>query len=149
MISDELGETIGRGGYFAHGFTYSGHPVTCAAALANLDIIEREGLIPRVKSNIGPYFQEKLRSFAGHPAVGDVRGVNLIGALELLPRGGKEARMANSALGMKAAALVREEGSIVRGIRDIIALAPPLVISRDEVDQLFEAVGKALDRLWE
>lgn len=149
MISEELWEAIVSGGYFAHGFTYSGHPVTCAAALANLDIIEREGLVPRVKSNIGPYFQEKLRSFAGHPAVGDVRGVNLIGALELLPRGGKEARTANSTLGMKAAALVREEGSIVRGIRDIIALAPPLVISRDEVDQLFETVGTALDRLWE
>lgn len=149
MLSGEIAETLRGGGYFAHGFTYTGHPTTCAAALANLDIIQNDGLIPRVNSNIGPYFQEKLRAFAGHPAVGEVRGINLIGAIELVPRGGKAALTPTMMLGVKAAALARQEGVIVRGIRDIIALAPPLTITREETDLLFAAVRKAVDRIWE
>ena len=149
MLSDEIAGTLLHSGYFAHGFTYSGHPTSCAAALANLDIIENDGLVPRVKSDVGPYFQEKLRAFAGHPAVGEVRGINLIGALELVPRGGRPALTPTMMLGVKAAALAREEGVIVRGIRDILALAPPLTITRAEIDQLFDAVQKAVDRLWE
>ena len=149
MVSDEIADTLRSGGYFAHGFTYSGHPTSCAAALANLDILENDGLIPSVASNIGPYFQEKLRAFSGHPAVGEVRGLGLIGALELVPRGGKAALTPTMMLGVKAAALARKEGVIVRGIRDIIALAPPLTITRGEVDQLFEGVGKAVERIWE
>lgn len=149
MVSDEIADVLLHHGYFAHGFTYSGHPTTCAAALANLDIIENDGLIPRVRTNLGPYFQEKLRDFAGHPAVGEVRGTGLIGALELVPRGGKAALTPTMMLGIKAAALARQEGVIVRGIRDIVAMAPPLTITREETDQLFAAVGKALDRLWE
>ena len=149
MVSDEIADTLAHGGYFAHGFTYSGHPTTCAAALANLDIIERDGLVPQVKSNIGPYFQEKLRAFAGHPAVGEMRGVGLISALELLPPGGKAMLTPTMMLGVRAAALARREGVIVRGIRDIIALAPPLTITREEIDQLFAAVRVAVDRIWE
>ncbi len=149
MVSDEIADTLRGGGYFAHGFTYTGHPTTCAAALANLDILENDGLIPHVASNIGPYFQEKLRAFSGHPAVGEIRGLGLIGALEIVPRGGKAALTPTMMLGVRAAALARKEGVIVRGIRDIIALAPPLTITRGEVDQLFEAVQKTVDRIWE
>ena len=149
MVSDEIADTLAHGGYFAHGFTYSGHPTTCAAALANLDIIERDGLVPHVKSNTGPYFQKKIRAFAGHPAVGEMRGVGLIGALELLPPGGKAMLTPTMMLGVRAAALARREGVIVRGIRDIIALAPPLTITREEIDQLFAAVRVAVDRIWE
>ena len=149
MVCDEIADVLLHHGYFAHGFTYSGHPTTCAAALANLDIIENDGLIPRVRTNIGPYFQEKLRAFAGHPAVGEVRGTGLIGALELVPRGGKAALTPTMMLGVKAAALARQEGVIVRGIRDILAVAPPLTITREETDQLFEAVGIAVERIWE
>ena len=149
MVSDEIAETLRGGGYFAHGFTYTGHPTTCAAALANLDILENDGLIPHVASNIGPYFQEKLRACSGHLAVGEIRGLGLIGALELVPRGGKTALTPAMMLGVKAAALARKEGVIVRGIRDIVALAPPLTITRGEVDQLFEGVRAAVDRLWD
>lgn len=149
MVSNEIADVLLHNGYFAHGFTYTGHPTACAAALANLDIIENDGLIPRVKANVGPYFQEKLRSFAGHPAVGEVRGVNLIGAIELVPRGGKAALTPSMMLGVKAAAIARQEGAIVRGIRDIVAVSPPLTITREEIDQLFEAVQTAVDRLWD
>ena len=149
MVSDEIADALIHGGYFAHGFTYSGHPTSCAAGIANLQLIEQDGLVTRVLADIGPYFQEKLRSFREHRAVGEVRGVNLIGALELVPRGGKAALIPAMMLGVKGAALAREEGVIVRGIRDIIALAPPLTITRSEIDELFAGVGQALDRLWD
>lgn len=149
MLSDEIAEPILKAGYFAHGFTYSGHPVCAAAALANLRVIEDLGLIPRVKDDIGPYFQGKLQELGGHPAVAEVRGTGLIGALELVPRGGREALTPTTALGLKAWALIREEGAMVRGIRDLIALAPPLVITREEVDELFNCMRRGLDRLWD
>jgi len=149
MVSDEIASALIGGGYFAHGFTYSGHPTTTAAALANLEIIEKERLIPRVQDDIGPYFQQKLRSFAGHPAVSEIRGYGLIGALELLPRGGRAALNPTTPLGARAARMAREEGVIVRGIRDLIALSPPFTITHEELDFLFAAVGRTLDRLWE
>ncbi|HUR44670.1 MAG TPA: aminotransferase class III-fold pyridoxal phosphate-dependent enzyme, partial [Candidatus Saccharimonadales bacterium] len=148
LISDEIAQAIIKGGYFAHGFTYSGPPTTAAAALANLDLLEKENLIRRVRDDIGPYFQKKLREFAGHPAVGEVRGQGLIGALELLPREGKSALNPATPLGARAAQIAREEGVIVRGIRDLIALSPPFIISKEELDTLFAAVSRTLDRLW-
>jgi putrescine aminotransferase len=148
-VRREIAEALIHGGYLAHGFTYSGHPAACAAAIANLAVIERTRLIERVNNDIGPYFQQKLRSFAGHPAVGEARGHGLIGALELLPREGKAALTPTSLLGITGARIAREEGAIVRGIRDLIAIAPPLVISHEEVDFLFGAVARMLDRLWD
>ena len=68
-----------------HGYTYSGHPVACAVALKNIEVIEREKLVPRVKNDIGPYLQRRLReTFAGHPIVGEVRGIGLLCAIELV-----------------------------------------------------------------
>jgi putrescine aminotransferase len=148
LVVEEIVEVLNGGGYLAHGFTYSGHPVAAAAALANLAILEREKLLERVRDDVGPYFQEKLQSFASHPAVGEARGFGLIGALDLVPRAGRGARSAAAPLGVLAARLAREEGVIVRGIRDLIAVSPPLVISRGEIDELFAAVSRALDRLW-
>ncbi len=149
MVADEVADVLIHGGYLAHGFTYSGHPTSCAVALANIALIEKEHLAERVRDDVGPYFQQKLQSFAQHPAVAEIRGCQLIGALELVPRGGKAALTPTSALGIKASKLAREEGVIVRGIRDLIAIAPPLTITREEIDFIFTAIAKALDRLWE
>ncbi|MBD2101885.1 aspartate aminotransferase family protein [Leptolyngbya sp. FACHB-261] len=148
MVSDEVAEVLIRNGYFAHGFTYSGHPTSAAAALANLDILEGEGILPWVRDQIGPYFQRQLKALAEHPAVGEARGDGLIGALEVLPRGGKAALNPKDPMGVKLSVLAREEGVIVRGIRDLIALSPPLTITETEVDFLFTSLRKALDRLW-
>jgi putrescine aminotransferase len=149
MVSREIAATLEEGGYLAHGFTYTGHPVSCAAALANLDIIEREGLVERVRDDVGPRFQKALRSLADHPAVAETRGFGLIGALELRrPREGPHAGAAPNTLGLAAHGLAREEGVIVRGIRDLVALSPPLVVTHDELDRMFAALGRALDRLW-
>ena len=149
MVSDEIARDLIEAGYFAHGFTYSSHPTPAAAALANLDVLENQKLIVRVRDEIGPYFQQKLWAFAGHPAVGEVRGLGLIGALDLVPRGGKAALNPTTPLGAQAARVAREEGVIVRGIRDLIALSPPLTITHEEIDHLFTAVHRTLDRLRE
>jgi adenosylmethionine-8-amino-7-oxononanoate aminotransferase len=140
--------SLEHGGYFAHGFTCSGQPTTADAALANLDVIEKENLVARVRDDTGPYFQEKLHSFANQPAVGEARGYGLIGALQLVPREGKAALTPVGPLGNKAVDLIRAEGVIVRGIRDLIALSRPLIITHTEIDQLFDAVGRELDGVW-
>jgi adenosylmethionine-8-amino-7-oxononanoate aminotransferase len=117
--------------------------------LANLQTIESLGLVERVRDDTGPYFQQKLHEFANHPAVAEIRGNALIGALEVVPRTGRKGLAAEPTIGVRAAALVRQEGVIVRGIRTLIAMAPPLIITREEIDHLFSAVRRGLDRLWD
>ena len=148
LVSDEIAETLMRGGYLAHGYTYSGHPAATAAGLANLEIIAREKLVERVRDDVGPYFQKKLQALAGHRAVGEARGFGLIGALEVLPKGGRAELTPTTLLGVKAAGLIREQGVIVRGIRDLIAMAPPLIVTHAEIDTIFAAIEHGLDRLW-
>jgi len=148
MVAQPIAEALMKGGYFAHGFTYTGHPVSAAAALANLDIIEKEKLVERTKEKTGPYFQKKLQEFVGHPAVGEVRGMGLIGAMELLPKGGRKDLKPGMNLGILGAAKVRSEGAIVRGIRDLLAFSPPLVITEKEIDELFASVRRGIDKLW-
>lgn len=141
MLSDEIVETLHQGGYLAHGYTYSGHPAACACALENIAVIEDLGLIQTTREQTGPYFQKKLQALKDHPAVGEVRGYQLIGAIEIKAPG------APNTLGTKAASIARENGVIVRGIRDLIAMSPPLIITPPEIDQLFDAVHKTLDSL--
>lgn len=147
MICDEVADVLYSGGYFAHGYTYSGHPTCCAAAYANLRVIENLGLVGRTRDVTGPYFQEKLAALRDHPAVGETRGVGLIGAVELVPKAGRSALPCATPLGGIAADIIREEGAIVRGIRDLVAMSPPLIISKEEIDLLFDCVRKGLDRL--
>ncbi len=149
MVADPIAETLSKAGYIAHGFTYSGHPVSAAAALANIDILERESLVEKVREESGPHFQRRLRALASHPAAGEVRGEGLIGAIDLLPKGGRAALSSPPVLGVKAAALARDEGVIVRGIRDLIAIAPPLVVTAEEIDFLFDAIARVMDRVAE
>ncbi|MBI5506837.1 MAG: aminotransferase class III-fold pyridoxal phosphate-dependent enzyme [Deltaproteobacteria bacterium] len=147
MPSDAIAEVLSGAGYLAHGFTYSGHPVSTAAGLANLQIIEDEHLVERVRSDVGPYFQRKLRALASHPAAGEIRGEGLIGAIDLLPEAGRAALKTPPVLGAAAAAMAREEGVIVRGIRDLIAMSPPLVITHEEIDFMFAAIARVMDRI--
>ena len=113
-----------------------------------LDVIEKERLVERVRDDVGPRFQGALRKLAGHPGVAEARGFGLIGALELKrpPRGPLKDAAPNT-LGLAAHNLAREEGVIVRGIRDLVALSPPLVVSHAELDRMFASLTRALDRL--
>ena len=127
-----------------HGFTYSGHPVACAVALANIDIIERESLIPQVVSR-GAYLMKRLNELKDLPHVGDVRGLGLMAAVELVRD--KTAREpfppdAQVAARVRAAALRR--GVILRPGADLIVICPPLVVTREQIDLIVRVLGEAI-----
>jgi len=147
MIGDRVARTlIERGGDFAHGFTYSGHPVAAAVALANLDIIEREGLIARVRDDLEGYFAAALDRLAGHPLVGEVRSIGLIGAVELVQQ--RQPRVAFDPPGLVAAVVrdqMQQRGIILRAVRDALVLAPPLVIRHAEIDRIVDTLAEVLD----
>jgi L-2,4-diaminobutyrate transaminase len=137
-------------GPFAHGYTFSGHPVCAAAALANLDIIEREKLNEHV-AEVGPYLLERLReTFEGRPYVAEVRGAGLLAAVEFAQDPAQRERFeASKRVGAQLAAACLEEGVIVRSMPhgDILGFAPPLVITRAEIDDVVARVAKAVARI--
>ena len=132
MLSDEVVDVLNSGGMIPHGFTYSGHPIPCAAALANIEILERESIPTRVRNETGPYFMGQLESLRDHPAVAEVRGVGMMAAIELLPRGGRDELDPSLMLGLKLSNIARANGVFVRGIYNMVVIAPPLVISKEE-----------------
>jgi 4-aminobutyrate--pyruvate transaminase len=134
-------------GAFAHGFTYSGHPVAAAVALRNLELFEERDLVGHA-ARVGVPFQARLQALMGKPFVGNVRGKGLLGGLEIVadPGAGKRFEVSEKAA-MRLAALAQEEGLIVRALAgDTIAICPPLVISEDQVHELFDGLERALMR---
>lgn len=131
-----------------HGFTYSGHPVASAVALKNLEILEREDLPGRVKHRIGPYLQRRLREvFADHPLVGEVRGVGLLAAIELVSD--KKLRSffpRDLDVGTRCRNYCFGSGLVMRAIRDTMVLSPPLVITEAEVEDIIARAKDAIDR---
>ncbi|MFD1840173.1 aminotransferase [Paracidovorax cattleyae] len=150
MVNDKVHGAIaahsGKLGSFGHGYTYSGHPVACAVALETLQVYEDERLIDHVQA-LAPAFQAGIRSFAGRPWVGNVRGVGLIGAIELMAdKTTRTPFAADRKAGYRFAALALEEGLIVRAMGDSIGLCPPLIITPDELADLFARFTHAMDR---
>jgi adenosylmethionine-8-amino-7-oxononanoate aminotransferase len=146
-VWDVLAEGSERHGAFAHGHTTSLHPVGAAAALANLDVLENEGLLTRA-AEIGPRFQQALRErFDGHPLVGEVRGEGLIAGVELEDPGQLRPLPAELRVGPRMVALCREEGLVTRALNATLAFCPPLVVTPEELDLIVERFGRALDRL--
>jgi 4-aminobutyrate--pyruvate transaminase len=144
-IYQAVADTSAAVGTFGHGYTYSGHPLACAVALETLRIYESDDIVGHVR-RVAPRLQEGLQKFAGHPLVGDVRGLGLIGAIELAadpaqhrafdPRRGVGAHFVRRA---------QAHGLITRVLAgDVIAFSPPLVITEAEIDALLERTGKAL-----
>jgi putrescine aminotransferase len=149
-LGSRVADALRRGGVFQHGFTYSGHPVAAAVALANLDVIEKEGLVERTRSVTGPRFQRALKDLETLPIVGEVRGVGLIAGLELVRDRATAARFAPAGSAAKrASALALEEGLVVRSIREGLAVCPALSIREDEIDELAARLRRALARLAE
>lgn len=135
-----------KGGDFVHGYTYSGHPVSAAVALKNIEIMEREGLVERVKNEIGPYFMEAIKRLDGDPLVGETRALGLIGAVEIVAEPGTNKRFTGKE--GKAGPIVRDacikNGLMVRGIRDSIVMCPPLIISRADIDRMIDIIARSL-----
>lgn len=142
LLDGELQEALMQGPEgqieFFHGYTYSGHPVAAAAALATLDIYAREGLLTRA-AELEAYWQEALHSLAGHPHVIDIRNTGLVGAVHLASR--------DNAPGSRGYEVFERsfwDGLMVRCTGDIIALSPPLTIEREQIDRLVDILGNAL-----
>ncbi|GGF77456.1 putative aminotransferase y4uB [Paracoccus acridae] len=151
QVMEEAADRIGS---FSHGYTYSGHPIGAACANAVLDIVEREDL-PGNARITGEYFQAELRkAFAQMPIVGEVRGVGLMGAVEFVADREKKTRFdAGLKVGARISAAARARGLIARAMPhgDILGFAPPLVVTREEVDQIVglaaEAAREVMDEL--
>lgn len=136
-----------KAGEFFHGYTYSGHPACCAAAIANIEIMQRERLVERVADDIGPYLQKRWLSLGEHEMVGEARMKGLMGALELVPdKADLSKRFAPvGEAGTIARDLSLSNGLVMRAVRDSLILAPPLTITYEEVDQLIALASKTLD----
>ena len=140
---------IDKAGEFYHGYTYSGHPACCAAALENIAIIEEEDLVGRVAKRIGPYLQKQWKALAEHPLVGEARMVGLIGAIELTADRKTRKRFPDEGkVGTWCRNASVKNGLIMRACWDRMVISPPLSITEDEVDELIGKVKKTLDETW-
>lgn len=134
-----------RNGPLGHGFTYSGHPLGAAVAMETLDIYEERDIVSEVKAKT-PIFQNGLKKFATHPLVGEVRGVGLVGAIEVVKnKETKEAFDPKALLGAHLVAKAQDCGVILRAMGDTVAFSPPLIISEQEISEMFAAFARALD----
>jgi 4-aminobutyrate---pyruvate transaminase len=144
-IFDALVKQSEKIGVFSHGFTYSGHPVTAAVALETLRIYEQDGTLAHVR-RAGPKMQAGLRRFADHPLVGEVRGVGLVGAIELVANKTTRASFdPAAAVGPYLSKRSHHHGVILRPLGDSIAFCPPLIINEAEIDLMLERFALALD----
>ncbi len=145
FMYEPMAELSGEVGTFGHGFTYSGHPVCAAVALRTLEIMEERAIFEHA-ARMGVAMQGGLRAFAEHPLVGEVRGVGLIGAIELVEeKASRKPFSAKRGVGAYCAQRCLEHGLIVRNLGDSIAFCPPLIITDTQVDEMLGKFGRALD----
>ncbi len=144
-IFDAMAEQSNEVGLFAHGFTYSGHPVPSAVALRTLELYEERDLLGHVR-RVMPTFQKRLHAFADHPLVGEVRGVGLIGAIEFVAE--KETKRqfeATHAVTQYCLKRANEYGVMTRAMPHVMGFCPPLIITEDEINDLFDRMEKAFN----
>ncbi len=133
-------------GTFGHGYTYTAHPVGCAVALKTIEIYEREKIVEHVRK-VAPVFLNRLKKLEDHPLVGEARGVGLIGALELVAdKSTKRAFDPKKTVAATCVNFLQELGVINRAMGDSVAFCPPLIITTDEINELFDIVEVALDK---
>lgn len=147
LVGDRVADVvIAKGGEFAHGYTYSGHPAACAVALANLNILRSERVVERVKTHIGPYFQQRFGELGDHPIVGEVRSIGLVGAIEIVrDKAGRKRFGKDLAAGMRCRDLCVNNGLVMRAVGDTMIVSPPLIIEESQVDEMVEKAWKSLD----
>jgi 4-aminobutyrate--pyruvate transaminase len=150
MVSEKVHAAVaansGKIGTFGHGFTYSGHPVACAIALETLQVYEDENILDHVKA-LAPRFQAGLQAYKSRRYVAEVRGVGLIGAIELAADPAKRVSFDPAMkAGARLAELALEQGLIVRAMGDAIAFCPPLITTAEQVAELFARFERAMQK---
>ncbi len=149
VISGEMYQAMvepsAKVGVFGHGYTYSGHPVSCAVALKTIEIYERDNIYAHA-ATIGEYLQTCLQKFTDHPLVGEVRGVGMIAALELVANKASKQAFKDGSVGAYAQQRCQENGLILRAMAgNNLAFCPPLIIDMAQVDEIIDKVTKSLD----
>ena len=147
MVGERVARVlIDQGGDFNHGYTYSGHPVACAVGLANVRLIQREGLVERVRNETGPYLAERFRELAEHALVGEVQSLGLMGAIQLV-KDKDTGQCFDSALsvGMVCRGHCFASGLVMRAVGDRMIIAPPLVTTLEQIDELMRLIRYCLD----
>lgn len=146
LVNDKVTDVISKGGEFTHGFTYSGHPAACAVALENLEIIERENILEQVKNKTAPYLEEHWKRLADHPLIGEARIKGLVAAIEISNNKETRGRFSSD---ISAGSICRDiaisNGLVMRAVGDTMIIAPPLIISESEIDELIEKTTTTLD----
>ncbi len=147
MVGDRVAKVlIEQGGEFNHGYTYSGHPVACAVALANIELMERENLVGRVKDDIGPYLAKRFAELADHPLVGVAETCGFVAGLVLVKdKATKAAFDPNLAVGMVCRKHCFGNGLIMRAVGDRMIIAPPLVMTHAQIDEMIDLIKRCLD----
>ncbi|GAB4212762.1 MAG: aspartate aminotransferase family protein [Rhodoferax sp.] len=150
MVGNRVAQVlIEQGGEFNHGYTYSGHPVACAVALANLDLMEREQLPQKVRGEVGAYFSRRYADLADHPLVADPQSCGFVAGLELVkakPHGAPPVRFdAAQAVGMICRGHCFRNGVVMRAVGDRMIIAPPLIMTPQDIDILMALIRNALD----
>jgi 4-aminobutyrate--pyruvate transaminase len=147
-VSDEIFDVMAEPDQiFMHGFTYSGHPVACAVALRNIQIIEDENL-PANAAQVGPYMLNELSKLLERPYVGDVRGKGMIMLVELVANKETKEKLSPSLnAGSRLLAATRKRGVVVRASNDNVVLSPPLILTKEQADEVIGVVGDALDEV--
>jgi putrescine aminotransferase len=149
VLSKRIAEAlVEKGGVFAHGLTYGGHPVAAAVAIANLTALRDEKIVEAVKHDSGPYLQKLLReTFAEHPLIGDIQGQGLVAALQFAQDKNSRTRFANeNDIAWHCRTVGFDEGLIIRSTAGRMIMAPALVASHAELDELVEKTRRAVDR---
>ncbi len=147
MVGERIARTlIDQGGEFNHGYTYSGHPVACAVAVANIRLIRRLGLVERVRDDTGPYLAQQFAALAEHPLVGETQTCGLMGAVQLVKDKASGTPFAAEVdIGMVCRGHCFRNGLIMRAVGDRMIIAPPLVIRRAQIDEMMALVRRCLD----
>ena len=147
MVGERIAKVlIEQGGEFNHGYTYSGHPVACAVALANVRYMQEHGVVDRVRTDVGPYLAASLAELSDHPLVGEVQSCGLMAALQLV-RDKPSGTVFDSSLevGMLCRGHCFGNGLIMRAVGDRMIIAPPLIITRSQIDDMVGLIRRCLD----
>ncbi len=147
LVGDRVAKVlIEQGGEFNHGYTYSGHPVACAVGLANLAIMEQEQLPQHVNDDIGPYLAQRFEEIARHPLVGTAETCGLMAGLVLVKnKERKEVFAADLSVGMICRGHCFKNGLIMRAVGDRMIIAPPLIMTRSQIDEMVALISRCLD----